>query len=160
MEEQRVKVRIRSEITAYNIESGFASAQAAEEDTIEYVVEGSLESRGDLITVRYREMEQMGMGDVETSVVLRESQKSRVTILRKGQRAGSMVFDAEKERTFCRYDTGVMPIELCLYTRKIENRINRETGGKLKLDYDVELQGAKSQRTRFFMEVERVKEWP
>ena len=160
MEEQKVKVRIRSEITAYNVGGDGASAQAAQDDTIEYVVEGKLESRGDLITVRYREMEQMGMGDVETSIVLRASQQNRVTILRKGQRAGSMVFDAEKERTFCQYDTGVMPIELCLYTRKIENRIDREKGGRLKLDYDVEIQGAKSQRTRFFMEVERVKQWP
>ncbi|MBE6565003.1 MAG: DUF1934 domain-containing protein [Ruminococcaceae bacterium] len=157
--EQQVKVRIRSRITQYDVsESGqIKASNGAKEDTIEYVVEGRMESRGDLLTVTYREMEQMGLGKVETSVVLRVSNPNRVTILRKGEKNGSMVFDAEKQRTFCTYDTGVMPMELCLFTRKIENSVKEESGGLLKLDYDIELQGMKAQRTRLSMEVEKAR---
>ena len=158
--EEKVKVRIRSRVTQYDVnESGqITAAHGAKEDTIEYAVEGRMERRGDLITVTYREMEQMGLGKVETSVVLRVSKPQRVTILRKGEKKGSMVFDAEQERMFCTYDTGLMPMELCLFTRKIENGVSIECGGVLKLDYDIEMQGMKAQRTRLYMEVEKVRE--
>ena len=66
----------------------------------------------------------------------------------------SLVFEEEK-RHLCAYDTGVLPFELCIYTKSVKNGIT-EAGGRLELQYLVEIRGAKAEQTKCVVEIRPV----
>jgi hypothetical protein len=60
----------------------------------------------------------------------------------------------EGKRHICVYNTGIMPFEICIYSKTVDNQLM--TNGYLELVYLVEIKGACAQKTVFKMEVERI----
>ena len=75
-------------------------------------------------------------------------------MLRCGTVSTALVFEEEK-RHLCAYDTGVLPFELCIYTKSVKNGIT-EAGGRLELQYLVEIRGAKAEQTKCVVEIRPV----
>ena len=73
-----------------------------------------------------------------------------VSMIREGVVSTALVFEAGK-RHHCLYQTPFMPFEVCVYTKKVENRLLDE--GYLELDYMIEIRGARAERTQFRMEL-------
>ena len=71
-------------------------------------------------------------------------------MLRDGAVSTVLVFESGK-RHHCIYQTPFMPIEVCVHTLKVENRLLEE--GYLNLDYIIEIRGARAERTKFRMEL-------
>jgi hypothetical protein len=53
----------------------------------------------------------------------------------------------EGKRHICVYDTGIMPFEICIFSRTVDNQLM--SSGTLNLVYLVEIKGACAQKTVF-----------
>ncbi len=98
----------------------------------------------------YEETEATGMAGSTTSLTYLLHRPELVTMLREGSVSTALVFE-EGMRHHCLYQTPFMPFEVCVYTLKVENKL--ETEKTLFLDYIIEIRGARAERTKFYMEV-------
>lgn len=117
---------------------------------IEMTVEASYHDDGDRVCIRYRESELSGMEGSVTSVSFRKSEPTLISMLRDGSVKTALVFEPAV-RHLCVYQTQIMPFEVCIYTRSVKNRIEKD--GTLEMDYTVELRGAQAEHTAFSMRV-------
>ncbi|MBQ8356400.1 MAG: DUF1934 domain-containing protein [Clostridia bacterium] len=122
----------------------------AETEHMEMTVEASYHDDGERICIRYKESELSGMEGSTTSVSFRKNDPAMISMLRDGTVKTALIFEQSK-RHLCIYKTQIMPFEVCVYTRSVDNRI--ETDGTLRMDYAVELRGAQAERTEFLMRV-------
>ncbi len=120
-------------------------------DTIEMVTDATVKDDGERIEISYDETELTGMKGATTSVSFKKSEPGLVTMLRGGTVRTALVFE-EGKRNICTYETPYMPFELCICTKKVDNRLDFGSG-KLYLDYIVEIRGAKAERTKFTFEI-------
>ncbi len=166
MESRNIKMKIRS--LRYDVEASFFSDlvdEAAneidldvtdaghsfdEEDAIELSTEGVMKVDENKIELVYEESELTGMEGSTTTVYFELGNPGFVTIYRTGSVSTSLVFEKGK-RHHCAYNTPIMPFEICVKTIKVENNILTE--GRLKLDYVIEIRGAKAERTKFELTV-------
>ena len=123
-----------------------------ESGTIETVLYGELESVGDEYTLTYEE-ESEGMGGVFTEIKFNSSLPRRISISRTGAIESYMYFE-EGKRHVCIYNTGIMPFEICIYAKDVDNRLL--TDRVLELTYLVEIKGACAQKTVMKMEIEKL----
>ncbi len=107
------------------------------------------------IKIEYDETEISGMEGSTTSISFEKKNPELVTMLRGGAVYTALVFEAAK-RHICAYETQYMPFELCVYTVKTKNTISRR-GGKIILDYFVQIRGASAQRTKMTLEIIPIK---
>ena len=121
-----------------------------EEGTMETSLFGTLEKSGDDYTLRYEE-EAEGMGGTFTEVKFNEKEPKMVTIVRTGALDSFMLFE-EGKRNVSVYNTGIMPFEICIYTKSVDNSLLDD--GYLDITYLVEIKGASAQRTSLKMEIE------
>lgn len=122
------------------------------EGTIETCLYGELDSIGDVYTLSYEE-ETEGMGGVYTEVKFDTRKKGEISISRTGAIEAFMYFEKGK-RHVCVYNTGIMPFEICIYAKDVDNRLL--TDGCLEISYLIEIKGACAQKTIFKMEIEKV----
>ncbi|MDD6800280.1 MAG: DUF1934 domain-containing protein [Firmicutes bacterium] len=122
------------------------------DDIIEYMTEGSLDDCEDSISVTYSERKDMGFDNVNTTLSFEKSRPHVVTMVRTGSMSSACRFDSKASRQIISYDTGVMPIQMAISTKSVDNRLT-ESGGQLFLDYIVEMRGIKTERNLFSMEV-------
>lgn len=122
------------------------------EGTIETCLYGEMDSVGDTYTLSYEE-ETEGMGGVMTEVRFDTNRKGEISITRTGAIDAFMFFEKGK-RHICVYNTGIMPFEICIYAKEVDNRLL--TDGYLEIDYLIEIKGACAQKTVFKMEIEKV----
>ena len=122
------------------------------DDVIEYTTEGALSKENNRITVRYGERADMGFDNTETMLSFDCDSPQIVTLVRTGDVSTVCRFDTNEPRQHCTYDAGVMPLELTMNTRSVQNSINGNRG-KISLDYTIEMRGVKTERNRFSMEV-------
>ena len=122
------------------------------DDTVETTLYGEISTRGSMFYVKYEE-ESEGMGGVYTELSFDMSKPKEISISRSGALQSSMYFE-EGKRHICVYDTGIMPFEICIFSRTVENQL--ATNGTLNLVYLVEIKGACAQKTVFKMEVEKI----
>ena len=166
MDSRNIKMKIRS--LRYDVEGSFFSSLAEdiaadvdldvtdalaefdEEDAIELSTEGVMNIDENKIELVYEESEITGMEGSTTTVYFELSNPGFVTIYRTGAVSTSLVFEKGK-RHHCAYNTPIMPFEICVRTLKVENNIL--TDGVLKLDYVIEIRGAKAERTKFELTV-------
>ena len=73
-----------------------------------------------------------------------------ITMTRTGTVRTALVFEAG-HRHHCIYETPIMPFDVSVETRVVQNDI--EVAGRLHLDYTVELRGANAEHTRFEMKL-------
>ena len=121
-----------------------------EEQEISLNTEGFMNLDGDRVEIVYEESEITGMEGSRTSVVFDKSNSGLVSMLRDGSVSTALVFEKGK-RHHCVYNTPIMPFEICVRTLRVENNVLDE--GRLKLDYIIEIRGAKAERTKFELEI-------
>ena len=121
-------------------------------EAFELMTEATYEKTDDRIRLSYAESELTGMEGAVTSISYDAKAPGVLTMMRGGSYYTVLVFE-EGRRHLCAYNTGVMPFELCVYTYKVQNRLDEDGYGFLTLDYLVEIKGAKTQRTKFRINV-------
>ncbi len=124
-----------------------------EEQEIALNTEGFMNLDGDRVELVYEESEITGMEGSRTSVVFDKSNSGLVSMLRDGSVSTALVFEKGK-RHHCVYNTPIMPFEICVRTLRVENNVLDE--GRLKLDYIIEIRGAKAERTKFELEIKEI----
>lgn len=110
----------------------------------EMTVEGALRDDGSRISITYHETDASGMAGASTSISFGKDDPGLITMTRTGSVKTSLVFEKGRRHTCC-YQTPVMPFEVCVYTTKVENAIEKD--GTLTLFYTVELRGAAAEKT-------------
>ena len=123
-----------------------------EEGTIETTLYGELESVQNKYVLSYEE-ETEGMGGVFTEIKFEKGKPDVVSIVRTGAIDTYMFFEKGK-RHVCVYNTGIMPFEICIYSKEVDNKLL--TDGYLEIAYLIEIKGACAQKTVMRMEIERV----
>ena len=118
---------------------------------IETSLYGEFDSVGDTYTLSYQE-ESEGMGGVYTEVKFDTRRPDEISISRTGAIEAFMMFEKGK-RHICVYNTGIMPFEICIYAKDVDNRLLTE--GYLEITYIIEIKGACAQKTVFKMEIEK-----
>ncbi len=132
------------------IRESFDSFQG--DDTVETTLYGEISTRGSTFCIKYEE-ESEGMGGVFTEVSFDMARPKEISISRSGALESCMYFE-EGKRHICVYDTGIMPFEICIFSRTVDNQL--ATSGILNLVYLIEIKGACAQKTVFKMEVEKI----
>ncbi|MBQ7352471.1 MAG: DUF1934 domain-containing protein [Clostridia bacterium] len=123
-----------------------------DDDKIETLVFGEALTQGDEFIIRYEENGE-GMLGVKTELKFNVKNPSQVSLVRTGEIDSFMSFEAGK-RHICVYNTGIMPFEICIYSKSVDNRLL--TDGIIEINYLVEIKGACAQKTIFKMEVEKL----
>ena len=85
------------------------------------------------------------MAGAKTKVVTDMANPDLVSILREGSVSTALVFEAGK-RHHCVYETPYFPIELCVNTLSLENKLTYE-GGYFTAEYLVEMNGMLAEKT-------------
>lgn len=122
------------------------------DDTVETTLYGEITTRGSTFSIKYEE-ESEGMGGVYTELSFDMAKPKELSIARSGALQSCMYFE-EGKRHICVYDTGIMPFEICIFSRTVDNQLM--SNGTLSLVYLVEIKGACAQKTVFKMEVEKI----
>lgn len=125
------------------------------DDTIEFSTDATLRDINGHIELVYNELEELGMEKSRTKLMFDKTEPTSVTMVRTGAVATGMVFNSAKgkRRYICTYETNIMPFEICVCTRSIDNKLTYDNGGTMYLDYDIEIHGIKTERNRFTIEV-------
>lgn len=127
-----------------------APPKEAEPERLELMMEGRYHDDGTRVSISYKESEISGMEGATTTVFFQKNEPGLVTMTRTGTVRTALVFEAGC-RHHCIYETPIMPFEVAVDTRSVENAL--EASGYLRLDYTVELRGANAERTRFEMRI-------
>ena len=122
----------------------------AEPQEIEMTAEGSYHDDGHRVTVTYREGELSGLGNTKTTLFFQKNEPRTVTMTRDGAVRTALLFEQGK-RHICIYQTPLMPMEVAVKTRTVQNTLAEN--GRLRLDYIVEIKGADPERTELRLEL-------
>lgn len=123
-----------------------------ESGTIETLLTGEISLDNGTYTLSYEECEASGMDGVKTVLVFDEATPWEISLARTGEVNSTMYFN-EGKRHICVYNTGIMPFEICIYTRSIDNRLIED--GFLEIVYIIEIKGACAQKTVLRMEADK-----
>ena len=121
------------------------------EDLIETSVYGEFSTQGGVFTLKYDE-ESQNMGATHTKLEFSLDAPERISIVRTGAIDTFMVYEKSK-RSVCVYNTGIMPFEICIYAKDVDNRLLTE--GYMEITYLIEIKGACAQKTVMRMEIEK-----
>lgn len=119
-------------------------------EPIELMMEGRLVTGSDRVELVYEESELSGMEGSLTTIGFRRQEPGLVSMLRTGLVNTALVFE-EGKRHFCIYHTPFSDFEICVYTRRVDNRLL--TDGVILLDYLMEIHGAQAEHTRMTVTV-------
>ena len=143
-----------------------AKATGAETDAIEkidLITEGLLTVTPDggfteepsyTVAITYDETELTGMAGARSTVTYRTADRGLVTMLRTGLVSTAMTFKAH-HRAICTYETPYMPFSIGIHALTVDNRL--DTAGILKLDYIIEIRGARAERCEMTMRIQEDK---
>lgn len=117
-----------------------------ETDRVELTTEARYRDDGTRVFISYEENECSGMKGSTTTLSFRKNEPGILSMTRTGALRVALLFEAGRRHT-CVYQTPLMPFEVCVSAKKVQNDI--EKSGTLYLDYLVELRGAQAERTKF-----------
>ena len=103
------------------------------------------------VAVKYDETELTGMAGATSTVTYRTCDRGLVSMLRTGLVSTAMTFKAH-HRSICTYETPYMPFSIGIHALTVDNRL--DTDGILKLDYIIEIKGARAERCEMVMKVQ------
>ena len=103
------------------------------------------------VAVKYDETELTGMAGATSTVTYRTCDRGLVSMLRTGMVSTAMTFKAH-HRSICTYETPYMPFSIGIHALTVDNRLDTE--GILKLDYIIEIKGARAERCEMEMKVQ------
>ena len=106
------------------------------------------------VSVKYDETELTGMAGATSTVTYRTCDRGLVSMLRTGMVSTAMTFKAH-HRAICTYETPYMPFSIGIHALTVDNRLDTE--GILKLDYIIEIKGARAERCEMVMKIQEDK---
>lgn len=115
------------------------------------VSEGTIEIKEGRVCLSYEETAIEGVEGCTTVISFEEGSPDCVTVERQGPLSSVFVI-SKGERVFSAYSTPYGVIDMCIFAKKVENRLTAD-GGTLSLDYAVELRGLTAQRTKMEVKV-------
>ena len=121
-----------------------------EAGTMETVLYGNVKIDDKSYTLTYEESEESGLGGVNAELKFMLDTPKEVSLSRDGMLKSYFYFE-EKKRHLCVYNTGIMPFEICIYTRSVDNRLIED--GFIEIAYIIEIKGACAQKTILRMEI-------
>ena len=133
-------------------------------EKIELITEGFLtvtpdagfsEEPSATVAITYDETELTGMEGAHSTITYRTADRGLVTMLRTGMVSTAMTFKAH-HRAICTYDTPYMPFSIGIHALTVDNRLDTE--GELKLDYIIEIRGARAERCEMTMKIVEIAE--
>ena len=136
------------EIVKRLTDGGSYGADGAETERIESSASGFMKKSGGMLQLQYVEAESSGFGGTKTTVSLCGDM---VAVNRSGQLNTHMIFEAGKSHD-CVYDTGYFPMQLRVSTKSLDCDIT-ELGGKLNIDYTVEIVGNVAEQSKLTLSV-------
>lgn len=113
---------------------GTQDYSGTEPDTMELVTEGKLAVQGGALRLSYEESELTGM---EGTTTVFQVEPEKVTLLRLGSVQSEMVFE-EGRRHMSLYSTPYGNMEIGVRARRLNSTLEL-TGGRLEIDYDIEI---------------------
>lgn len=125
------------------------NGQAVEPEISYANVTGFMKKTKEGLQVEYTELEENGMGQTVTTI--NTFGNDLVSVNRVGTMSSHMVFEKGKCHT-CIYDTGVFPMQLRICTKELDNRLTIE-GGKLNIDYSIEIVGNLAEQNKLSVSV-------
>lgn len=125
-------------------------SQRSEIQHLEMTTEAVYHDDGSRVCISYKESELSGMEGSKTSISFQKNDPSFISMLRDGSVRTAMIFQPSK-RHHSVYQTDIMPFDVCIFTRTVDNRI--ESDGILQMDYAIELRGAQAEHTKFQMKL-------
>ncbi len=102
------------------------------------------------VAISYDETELTGMAGARSTITYRTADRGLVTMLRTGMVSTALTFKAH-HRAICTYDTPYMPFSIGIHALTVDNRL--DTDGELKLDYIIEIRGARAERCEMTMKI-------
>ena len=163
MPDNNVKIKIRSvisDLAAFDMCAKMVgeeqAAEMAEDEVIEMSTDALLRENGNNIELSYKESSDMGMDNTTTTLIFPKDDPNQLNMVRTGENTAGFVFSDKVKRQRCSYNVAGFPMELCVCTRSIDNRVTM-SGGMLDLDYIIEVQGVKTQRNRFSVRVDELR---
>lgn len=121
------------------------------DEVIEFSTEGVIRSKGDIFEITYKENEELGMSNIESTLRFKKSRPTLVNLIRKGSAPASLVFDSEFPRQNCTYCLGNLPFSFCIVTNDVCNVFD-DKGGKITLDYEIEMHGVRTEHNVYTLE--------
>ncbi len=151
MIENNTSKKIQISLHSTRFETGFQSPLApapkdadTEPQEMRLVTEATLSREGERYIISYNEGELGGLDNSQTSLIFDADSLDTLTMIRRGAVRVTMVFSPGLRHT-CKYINPVMPFDMTIMTRTVENRLAEN--GTLKVDYITELPGANIART-------------
>ena len=146
---KKVRIRITTERTevAADLFSGKPVSQKAlaAPERSEMTTLGNYRDDGARISIFYDETELSGMEGTRATLFFPKDAPGQVTLTRTGSVKTALLFEAG-HRHECVYQTPIMPFEVCVQTKTVQNAV--ETMGTLELDYISQIKGADAERTK------------
>ena len=128
---------------------GVQSTPNMEEETIELVTEGRLETDGDAgFTLSYQESELTGM---EGTLTTFQIEKDRITLMRMGEYNSQMVFE-QGRRHLSMYNTPYGALAIGVNTQKMHAAMDA-AGGEIEISYAIEIDHAVAGENLFHINV-------
>ncbi len=122
-----------------------------EPTNIESMHEGKLVIKGDNVEVRFVDSVSKN-NDTKSIVRFNKKNPDEVVVSREGALNSTMFFTKGK-RNISVYDTGIIPFEICIFTKSIDNQLLEK--GYIEIVYYVELKGASVQQNSLRMEIKK-----
>jgi uncharacterized beta-barrel protein YwiB (DUF1934 family) len=91
------------------------------------------------------------MAGARSTVTYRTCDRGVVSMIRSGLVSTAMTFKAH-HRAICTYETPYMPFSIGIHALTVDNRLDTE--GILKLDYIIEIKGARAERCEMEMKIQ------
>ena len=146
------KVRIRIETSKTELAGSFfegkaphATAGGGQPQKSEQLLTGRYHDDGTRVSVAYKESALSGLEGSEAILSFFKNEPGAVSLQRTGSVKTLLCFEAGKRHS-CVYQTQIMPFDVCLWCRGVQNRLEQE--GKLCLDYEVEVRGGTPERVQ------------
>ena len=146
------KVRIKIQTTKTELVGSFfvggrlrPSQKNEKPQKSEQMLTGRYHDDGTRLSVAYRESELTGLEGSEAILSFFKSEPHVVLLQRTGSVKTLLRFEAGKRHS-CVYQTAIMPFDVCLECKSVQNLLEQE--GTLQLDYVVEVRGGTPERVQ------------
>ncbi len=123
-------------------------------ESIELMTRGTMTGRNGKFAISYEETELTGQNGVQNTFLV--FNPKRIVLTREGTLRSRMVFE-EGTKNESLYDMGFGSLLITICAKRVEVDLS-EAGGKLLIDYTVEVEQAMSSRNTYELLIEPIKE--
>lgn len=130
---------------------GLQNYEDQDDDSVELVTTGRFYQKEGNYYITYKESELTGLGSTTTTLKI---ENDRITVLRFGDTRTHMVFE-EGQKHISYYDTGAGALTVGISTKRI-NKMLSEKGGRVMIDYSMEINNSLTGENAFDINVREV----